>query len=71
MWVRVSQFVSTLTTEQIDLRSQNMVHTLTLMTCCMGLMVKVIGERSRSPDKKKSDFQGFSYLSDQIKNLRL
>ncbi len=43
------QLVNTLTAELIDLRSQNLVHQLTLMTSQVGLMVKVIGQRSRSP----------------------
>ena len=46
--VSVCPCVNTLTAEPIDVRSQNLVHGLTLMTSRTGSMFKVIGQRSRS-----------------------
>ncbi len=46
--VSVCQCVGTLTAERIDVRSQNFVQGLTLMTSRGSLMVKVIGQMSRS-----------------------
>ncbi len=56
--VCVCQCVNALTAEQMDVWSQNLVQTLTLMTSQVSLMVKVKGPGHRA---KKRDFHSFSY----------
>ena len=51
--VCVCQFVNTLMTERIDVRSRNLAQGLTLIKSWTSLMVKVIGQRSRSPGQKR------------------
>ncbi len=56
--VCVCPSVSTLMAEPFDTRSWNLVQKLTLILSSTSLMVKVMGQRSRSPGQK-SDFQDF------------
>ena len=58
MCLCVCLFVGTLTAEPFDISSQNLVYGLTLMISRTSLMVKVIGQRSRSPGQKR-DIQYF------------
>ncbi len=44
--------VGTLTAEPFGISAQYLVQGLALMICCMSSMVKVIGQRSRSPGQK-------------------
>ncbi len=54
----------TLTAEQIDVWSQNLVEVLTLMTSWRGSMVKVIGQRPRSSSQKTQFWSfGLDFLS--------
>ena len=50
--VSVCQLVSTVMAEPFEVRTPNLVQVLTLMISKSNLMVKVIGQRSRSPGHK-------------------
>ncbi len=63
--VCVCASVSALTADPFDIWSRNLVQGLTLMTSWTSLLVKVIGQRSRSRGQKTS-FPRFSDLSEQI-----
>ena len=68
--VCVCLFVSALTAEPLNIWSRNLVQGLTLIISRTSLLVKVIGQRSRSRGQKTS-FSGFSDLSEQISSLGL
>ncbi len=59
--------VSALMAESFVVWSRNLVERLTLMISWTSLMVKVKGQRSRSPGQKTL-FPGFSYLSQDTKS---
>ena len=62
--VSVCLSVSALTAEPFDVRSRNLVQGLTLIISWMSSMVKVIGQRSRSPNKTsfQTHFSMDSYM---------
>ena len=66
----VCLFVSTLTAELFDIWSRNLVQRLTLIISRTSLLVKVIGQRSRSRGKKNDIFR-ISDLSEQLSSLGL
>ncbi len=63
VFVPVWVSVSTVTAELFEVRSRNLVQGLTLIISWTSSMVKVIGQRSRSPSKNISDTSHFSIES--------
>ena len=66
--VSVCLFVSALKAELFDIWSRNLVQGLKLIMSRTGLLVKVIGQRSRSCGQKNVIFR-ISDLSEQISSL--